>query len=161
MEEKAYVNKGKLGKSIFAKRDIKKGEEILKFTGPLITFEQLIAKGERQGDPLQIGPGKYVDSEEPGRSANHSCDPNAGLKEDVVLIAIKDIGKDEEITFDYSTTMDEDFWTMECNCGNPNCRRLVKDFKYLLKNIQQKYLKLGIVQKFIPENSQEVMALLF
>jgi len=42
---------------------------------------------------------------------NHSCDPNAGLQIDgqkVWLVAIKNITQGEEITWDYSTTMDED-----------------------------------------------------
>jgi len=83
---------------------------------------------------------------------NHSCDPNAGLKITVtkaVLIAIKDISPGQEITWDYSTTMDEDDWEINCNCGSNNCRGKIRDFKYLPPEIQQKYLTLDIVPEYI------------
>ena len=66
--------------------------------------------------------------------------------------SIKDIKKGEEITWDYSTTMDEDKWEMDCVCQSKNCRKRIKDFKYLPKEIQQKYIKLGIVPDYILEN---------
>jgi len=90
---------------------------------------------------LQIGYDKYL--------VNHSCNLNAGIKNNVILFAIKNIKKGEEIKFDYSTTVDEDDWTMKCECHQKNCRKIIKDFKYLPKNTQKKYLKLGIVQRFI------------
>ncbi|MEK6807756.1 MAG: SET domain-containing protein-lysine N-methyltransferase [Nanoarchaeota archaeon] len=73
----------------------------------------------------------YIYLENPGRLVNHSCNPNAGIKDDKLLIAIKNIRKNEQILSDYSTTMDEDYFTMQCECDEPNCRKIVKDFKYL------------------------------
>lgn len=91
-----------------------------------------------------------MDLEEPGVFVNHSCNPNAGLRE-TTLLALKDIYRDEEITYDYSTTMNEDFWTMRCDCRSPRCRGEVKDFKYLPEHVQERYLALGIVPEWLRE----------
>ena len=105
------------------------------------------------GKPLQIGPNEYIDSQEPGVLVNHACFPNAGIRNDRFLMAIQDILPGQEIFFDYSTTMDEDNWTLECKCGSPNCRHIIKDFRYLPIDVQRKYLKLNIVQSFIAKKS--------
>ena len=69
-----------------------------------------------------------------------------------MLVAIMDIHEGEEITWDYSTTMNEDDWEMDCVCGSKNCRGRIRDFKYLPENVQQKYINLRIVPKYILEN---------
>jgi len=48
--------------------------------------------------------------------------------------------------------MDEDDWELDCICESKNCRKKISDFKHLPKAIQQKYIKLGIVPKYILEN---------
>ncbi|MDB9333950.1 hypothetical protein, partial [Nodularia spumigena] len=73
----------------------------------------------------------------------------AGIVNSNILIALNDIAQDEEIFYDYSTTMSEKLWTMKCSCGSSICRGVVKDFHYLPTDIKAKYLNLGIVQKFI------------
>ena len=101
---------------------------------------------------MQVNDEKYIDMKESSRCINHSCNPNSGLvfkKNKIMLTAIRTIRKYEEITWDYSTTMDEDEWEMDCLCGNKNCRKRIRDFKYLPRRIQQKYIKLGIVPKYI------------
>jgi hypothetical protein len=154
---------GELGLGVYARRAIAAGEEILQMTGPEVTFDEAVAKGDEQCYTLQIGPTQYVDLAEPGRYANHSCDPNAGViggararaaagnarALGLTLLAIRPIRRGEEVCFDYSTTMDEDHWTMPCRCGSPDCRGVVADFKELPKALRQRYLALGIVQPFI------------
>lgn len=146
MSDKVYIGESKIqDKGIFAKKDIKKGEKILEFIGLVANFAQ-----DNPGDhSIQIDVDRFMDLDEPGRSINHSCNPNAGIMNDITLVAIKDIKIGEEIFIDYSTTMDEDYWTMECNCREPNCRGKIKDFKHLPEKLRKKYLDLGIVQKFI------------
>jgi len=89
---------------------------------------------------------------------NHSCNPNSGIKCDKILVSVKNIEKDEQIFYDYSTTMDEDSFTMQCDCREPDCRKIVKDFKYLPAKTREKYLKLGIVQNFIAKQYINVSA---
>ncbi len=146
---KIYIGDTDVGLGVFTKKQIKKSEKILKFSGPIITRCQITGKKALHGYPIQIEDNKYIDTKKPGVLINHSCNPNVGIKNDKMLIAIKNIYIDEEIRFDYSTTMDEDDWTMKCKCHKKNCRKIIKDFKYLPKSTQSKYLKLGIVQNFI------------
>lgn len=147
IKETNYLSHG--NKGLFASVNIKNGELILQCLGEKISFDEAISKGELQSNTLQVGEKEYIDFQEPGVLVNHSCSPNAGINNSLKLIAIKDIFLGEEITFDYSTTMDEDYWTMQCFCGEKSCRKIIKDFKYLSKELQEKYLKLSIVQDFI------------
>ncbi|OKH28561.1 SET domain-containing protein [Chroogloeocystis siderophila] len=148
--EKFYIAKSRFGQGLFARKNIALGEKILEFTGDIIDFDKAVLKAPKyEGDPLQIGRNLYVNLEPPGRFVNHSCDPNAGIKNDVELVALKQIRAGEEIYFDYSTTMDEDYWVMQCGCGSTHCRRVIKDFKHLPSHVKRKYLELNVVQNFI------------
>lgn len=150
LNSKVYVAQCKFGHGLFAKQNIVAGEKIMTFVGEVIDFEKAISKGSQyEGDPLQIGKDLYMNLEEPGRFVNHSCEPNAGVTNDVELIALQNINAGEEIFFDYSTTMDEDYWEMPCGCGTPSCRKVIKDFKHLSQSLKRKYLELNVVQKFI------------
>lgn len=146
--ENVYLAVGNLGIGLFARIPIFSGAVILELRGPLIGFDAAVAKGDWQCYPLQVGPGTYIDLEEPGCFANHSCRPNAGAR-GTLLIAIRDIAAGDEIRYDYSTTMDEDYWTMPCRCGDPGCRGVVTDFKDLPGALRNYYLSIGVVQPFI------------
>ncbi len=151
------LGQSKNGKAVFANKSFKKGEKIIEFRGKLFTYGQLPTSYDEAEDHyvqidknLYIGPSKELDD-----FFNHSCNPNSGLKIEgkrAILITIKNIKKSEEITWDYSTTMDEDDWELDCVCRSENCRKRIKDFKYLPKDIQQKYIKLGVIPKYILEN---------
>ncbi|MBI1973640.1 SET domain-containing protein [Candidatus Micrarchaeota archaeon] len=139
------------GLGVFALEKIKKGDDILLFTGPDIDFFHAVGKGLREGDPVQIKHDRYLDLFAPGVFVNHSCTPNAGIKDDFQLVALRDIPAGKEIFYDYSTTLDEQLWTMRCRCGEPSCRNRVEDFHLLPDEIRNRYLDLGIVQRFIAE----------
>ena len=82
---------------------------------------------------------KFIDTKYlvPEDFINHSCSPNTKL--DVVkrwFVAIKDISKNEEITFNYLTTeWDMKRWgtDFKCICGSRNCFGHIKGFKYLTR----------------------------
>lgn len=156
--DKFYISECEFGRGLFSKEDINKGENIFNFTGKLINFKQTLEATDNFGDPLQIGKDLYISLEEPMRFINHSCNPNTGIINDITLIALRDIQKGEELYFDYSTSMDEDHWVMQCMCGEANCRKIIKDFKYLPLPAKQKYLNLNIVQKFIAVQYQKIAA---
>lgn len=137
------------GRGLFASQPFQPGQTVLSFTGPVLDHAEVLALGDDQAFALQIGPDAYLDTMPPGRYTNHSCDPNAGIVRDRVLIALRPILTGQEIQFDYSTTMSEDHWTMECRCGHPSCRRVILDFHHLPPITQNRYLQLGIVQRFI------------
>lgn len=138
-----------LGRGLFATRAFGAGERILKFTGPVISLEEAIAKGEAEANPLQFDHDRYLDLEPPAVFLNHSCEPNTGISAGHWLIALRPLAAGEELRYDYSTTMHENRWTMACLCGAPICRGKVSDFHLLPPDLRQHYLRLGIVQPFI------------
>lgn len=148
-EPSFYVGESRHGLGLFARRPIARGETILVFSGPLIRFADTAAKGEREADPLQIGDDLYLDLEEPARLVNHSCQPNAGVVDDLFLVALTDIGPGEEVAFDYSTTMGDGHWTMTCECGTRRCRGVVRDLDEVAGELQEQYLEQEIVQSYL------------
>src|ERR1043166_8851162 len=144
MSSNVHIRSSHFGRGVFAARDITEDDVILTFSGPIITFEQAVALGVNEANALQIDATYYMDLEEPGRYVNHSCAPNAGIKQHTRLIALRRIARDEEIHYDYSTTMLEDHWTMICKCGASGCRGIVSDFRSLSARLQRRYLRLGI-----------------
>jgi hypothetical protein len=118
------------------------------YQGPLLRYEQTTP----QTLALQIGPDLYIgESGHADDFVNHSCDPNAGMLidgTDVRLIAIREIPSGEQITFDYSTTMDEDDFEFDCLCGSQECRRRIRDFKHLSEGTKKRYGQLGVVPDY-------------
>lgn len=70
---------------------------------------------------------------------NHSCDPNAGIRGQVSIVAMRRIHPGEEVCIDYAmcpTPRADDF---SCACGSPRCRGHVSSDDWLLPEIQQRY----------------------
>jgi hypothetical protein len=152
MTVKVEVKRSRNGQGIFATRDFRKGEAIGEVRGKIYDrSDPPPGYNARVSRLLQISADRYLlPTTKLGYYINHSCDPNARVKigKKVYVVALKSIGQGQEITFDYSTTMNEDDWEMVCRCGSKNCRRRIRDFKYLPKRLQQKYTKLGVVPAF-------------
>ena len=144
-----YVGPCDLGSGVFAARGFEAGETILRLEGAVISLADALAKGDTAANVVQIGETDYIDVVAPAVFLNHACEPNAGIADDLVLIALRTIQTGEEIRFDYSTTMLEEMWTMKCYCGSPNCRGVIRDFTELPRDTQDEYLRLGVVQSFI------------
>jgi hypothetical protein len=143
------VGRSAIGRGVFASRYFEPGQPMLTLGGRVLATPEVLSLGADRAYALQIGAAEFLDLTPPGRYLNHSCDPNAGILDDRVLIALRPIVPGEEIRFDYSTAMREDHWTMECRCGEYLCRRVVLDFHHLPPITQNRYLQLGIVQRFI------------
>jgi SET domain-containing protein len=143
------VRSGTHGRGTFTEEPIAAGERILAFSGPHLRHAQTSASTLA----LQIGPDLYVgESGGPDDFVNHSCEPNAWVRIDgtsAELRALRDIAPGEEILFDYSTTLDEDDFTMECRCGAPSCRRVVGDGKDLPAAVWERYEALGILPEYV------------
>ncbi|MEI6493403.1 MAG: SET domain-containing protein [Verrucomicrobiota bacterium] len=144
-----YVDDCDLGRGLFAAKDIPSDTAVHTFTGPILTSEEVEALGEASCYPIQIAPDAYIDPLPPGRFINHSCSPNAAIRDRDVLFTLRDIKKGEELRFDYSTTMSEQRWRMDCYCGADSCRRVISDFHDLPHDLKHHYIGLGIVQDFI------------
>lgn len=144
------VGPARHGRGLFARRAYQASEPILRLSGIQRSGAELDLEGYVPGYPLQIDDDQYLLLDEPAVFANHSCQPNAGITPALDLIALTDIPADQEICFDYSTTMAEDnAWTLACDCQSPHCRGVVEDFERLDPGTQRYYLERGVVLGFI------------
>lgn len=143
------IRSSRFGKGLFALKNIVADTILCKVQGPVLSFRETIALGPDESHSLQIGKDKYILCNVPFLYSNHSCKPNCGLNKDLELFAMQTIKKDEELFWDYSTSMLERHWTMQCLCGTQQCRKIVTDFDLLPEDLQLHYLKQNIVLPFI------------
>lgn len=111
----------------------------------------------RESNYVQIGFDLYIYPEPPSRFLNHSCDPNTGVRETTEIIALARIEAGVELTFDYSTSMAEDSWEMDCSCAAANCRGRIRDFKYLPAARRRYYIEHDAVGEFCIESARELI----
>ncbi|MGH7884489.1 MAG: SET domain-containing protein [Thermodesulfobacteriota bacterium] len=149
MKRNIYVSESSIGKGVFAGQDFAPGDLILILRGKKFKWGDPIHYTDYGAYLIQTGYKSYILPDNPGVFLNHSCKPNAGIHNNRRLIAISKISKGEEIAFDYSTTMDENFWTLDCMCNSPECRGKITDFKLLPSEFQTRYIMLNVVQRFI------------
>jgi SET domain-containing protein len=146
------IKTAKHGKGLFAARNIARGEVLAEFTGPIITYNQVL-RLKTPDNAFQISRNRYINLQKPGVLANHSCNPNAGVTPARLLIAIKRIAQGEEITYDYSACMDKDtvceFASGTCHCGAKNCRGIIRGFATLPAATRRRYARLNIIQPFV------------
>src|SRR3989338_3663068 len=150
ISKKIYVKESKThGKGIFALKNIKKGETIFIIKGKKINF---LINNKKQAEIagfnwIGFGKNEWIDPTNYGLYLNNSCNPNSAIKGRVVVIAIRNIKKGEEITFDYSLKEADIFWHIKCHCGSRNCRKTIKSIQFLPYKIFNKY-KLHIPEYF-------------
>lgn len=149
------------GNGVFSKKHIPKGSLIKTLSGEMVTEQQCLERindgQENYDDPFQIEEGdtvmdrKYIDLDELSRTFNHSCSPNAGIRNVSDLIAIEDIRAGQEITYDYSTTVGlaETLFAMECRCGADNCRGVIENVDTLSEAEIGRYLELNVLPAYI------------
>ncbi|MFN7991299.1 MAG: SET domain-containing protein-lysine N-methyltransferase [Candidatus Micrarchaeia archaeon] len=147
------------GKGMFSKERIRKDELIAAFGGHVFTFaewEQLPDGVKwldlRIHEDLIIGP-RSVSEIGDGDHINHSCDPNAGIRGQIILVAMRDIDPGEEVTFDYSMVLFGGHFRMECHCGSASCRRLVTSDDWKKSALQLRYS--GYFSSYLQEKIDE------
>ena len=119
--------------STVAAVDFAPGEVVLQIDGAMVAFPSRFS--------VQVGVGQHVDCGDVGeqdgssgrflwRFLNHSCDPNAALR-DRVLVARRAIAAGADVTFDYEASE----WQMAepflCRCMSARCRGWIRGFALL------------------------------
>lgn len=142
------------GRGVFACEPIHAGDPILTFSGPMLMRAEVC----EQDYHLQVGEDRYLGaSGEADDYVNHSCDPNAGFRDGLVLVARREIDAEEEITWDYSTAIDEeDFPGFSCCCGVAACRGAVRSFRHLDSDSRERlrsWLLPYLLEKYFPSVS--------
>jgi hypothetical protein len=129
------------GNGIFAARKIPEGTNILEYEGKRITHEKADELHPTNPDDpfhtffFSLSCGKVIDGGQKGNDAkwfNHSCGPNCEAQENqkgtkVYIVALRDIKKGEELTYDYGLVLDGRITKKrrneyKCLCGTPECR---------------------------------------
>lgn len=139
--DKLYIAKTKyVNKGLFAKKRIKKDEVIFLLKGALVRSPYI--PNHKVGSRwIGVGRNLWINSSRnnPGYFINHSCSPNAGFKGRVTLVAMREIRRGEEITYDYSIAEEDLYWSMECKCRKKNCRKIIKSIQHLPAKIFKRY----------------------
>ena len=133
------------GRGLFAAEPIAEGEVVCVKGGHVFDRETLRsmpgwyrAAEIQVADDLFIGPLEEREREGGMVYSNHSCEPNIGVRGQIVFVAMRDVAPGEELTHDWATTDDDDY-EMECRCGAANCRRVITGQDWRRKDLQEKY----------------------
>ena len=144
LSPKTTVRQSKIGGlGTFATSDINKGEIVFVKGGHIVTRDELFYSKQISSylpisDDLFIGAVNKDEEDGIKLFVNHSCEPNCGLKGEITFVAMKDIRKGDELTFDYAM-VDNEFYELECKCESPNCRKIITGFDWKIESLQEKY----------------------
>ena len=139
---------GKGGKGLFARSPIGKCSIIFHFEG------RIGDDAHTNDESLQIDDDTFLESTMKFDDfLNHSCEPNCFIDFATLnLVALRDIGEQEELTFNYNTSeydavnliKDHSF---KCRCGSENCTGEFKGFRWL--SFEQKNEIRGFLSPFV------------
>ena len=121
--------------------DAKRGEVICRIKGDM-QFKVNKSRRDALAHPNWVGVTKdhWIDPDKPFKFLNHSCNPSAGVRGKVELVALRDMKEGEEITVDYSTIEGDPRWEMPCACKQANCRKIIRSIHFLPEEQFNKYL---------------------
>ena len=128
------------GTGVYAARKIPAGTRIFEYIGEIISADEADRRHPvNPDDPFHtfffaLSNGTVIDGNVGGNDAkwiNHSCEPNCETEESdefrVFIVALRDIGRGEELYYDYGLVLDERLTKTvkeqyRCLCGTPSCR---------------------------------------
>ena len=148
------------GNGLFASQNIKKGLKIIEYIGDKVTKKE----GDRRAD-IQLNKAKRninngmvyvfelnkrydIDGSvkyNHARLINHSCSPNCEVvidNNEIWILAIKKIKKNEELSYNYGYSYDEDYVDHICKCGSYKCVGYILDEDHWPKLKKKKKLNL-------------------
>jgi hypothetical protein len=144
---KTEVRESKIhGRGLFATTGIAKNEIVAVKGGHIVDRKTLREKISpvlgpveiQIDDDLFIAPVTEEERELSMLYLNHSCDPNLGMRSEIIFVAMRDIHAGEELTHDWAMTDDDDY-SIECNCGSPDCRKILTGKDWQRPDLQKRY----------------------
>ena len=84
--------------------------------------------------------------------SNHSCEPNIGVRGQIVFVAMRDVAAGEELTHDWAMT-DDDENEHPCNCGAAGCRKVITGKDWRRADLQEKYR--GYMSWYLTEEARQ------
>ncbi len=138
------------GKGMFAQSLIGEGEVVVIWAGTVFTRSQVDAGKATKNSTMAIPEDLYLGSpvgeynrerDDLGDFINHSCNPNCWMRDEVTLVARRDISPGDELTADYAMWEDDEThvapWT--CACVSRYCRKKITGKDWRLTNLQEQY----------------------
>jgi SET domain-containing protein len=147
LSPKTEVRESKIhGRGLFATADIAKDEIVAVKGGHIINRKTLREQVTPHLGPVEIqidndlfiAPVTTEEREGSMLYSNHSCNPNLGMRGEITFVAMRDIRTGEELTHDWATTDDDDY-SVECQCGAPNCRQILTGKDWQRAELQKRY----------------------
>src|SRR5213083_2600772 len=147
LSPKTEVRESKIhGRGLFAIADIAKDEIVAVKGGHIVDRKTLREKSTpvlgpveiQIDDDLFIAPVTDEERERAMLYSNHSCDANRGMRGEITFVAMRDIRAGEELTHDWATTDDDDY-SIECNCGASDCRKVLTGKDWRRSELQKRY----------------------
>lgn len=151
---------GPLGFGVFAAKPFARGDVVMvdldgDYYDRVVSYRELQEYGFDLSNTLQVGMDAFkLPSGSIDDFTNHSCEPSTGIRllpKGPLVLALRDIAAHEELTYDYSTYLNNPYERMTCLCGAANCRGTIGNFETLPEQLKAKYLALGIVGDFCRE----------
>ena len=133
------------GRGLFAIAPIAGGELVAIKGGHIFDRATLDANAALIGDSyIQIADDAFLaplEADEVERVMlylNHSCEPNVGVRGNVLFVAMRAIASGEELTIDYAMIDDEDY-ELSCRCGAARCRGTLTGRDWRRPELQARY----------------------
>jgi SET domain-containing protein len=140
LENRSHPKKGNCG--VFAREPVRAGELLTLWGGKILYAGEVDPDMEDFTQRvLQIEENFFLltPSMEPSDCFNHSCDPNAGMTGQIGLIAMRDIGAEEEVCLDYGMCDGSDYDEFDCSCGATNCRGRITSEDWKRPELWERY----------------------
>jgi len=134
------------GCGLFAIADVAKDEIVAVKGGHIVDRKTLRGKITPRLGPVEIqinenlfvAPVTEAERELSMLYTNHSCDPNLGMRGEITFVAMRAIRAGEELTHDWAMTDDDDY-SVECNCGALECRKILTGRDWRRPDLQKRY----------------------
>jgi len=130
------------GRAVVALRPFPRDSLLVVWGGDIVTFAELQKRPlEERRLTLQVDDDAFMVSttEGPADWINHSCDPNAGLRGQITLVAMRDIAAGEEVCFDYAMADSIAYDEFDCFCGASRCRGRVSASDWMRPELLTRY----------------------
>lgn len=130
------------GYGVFAVAPIAAGEIVTMWGGEVVPRDEFVQLADQDRSlSLQVADELYlvVHSVSPADRVNHSCHPNAGVKGQIMLVAMRDIAAGEEVCYDYAMTDGSAYDEFECQCGASECRKHITGEDWRLPELWTRY----------------------
>ena len=106
----------------------------------VLSYQELRRRGYDLDITLQVGPDAFkLPNGSLDDFTNHSCDPNTGIRlndRGMIVVALRDIAAHEELTYDYSTYLNNPYERLRCLCGAAELPRRDRQLQHLAGRTQ-------------------------